>query len=289
MEGIMLRLALALATALAVSLMAAPMAAASPYKQMVDNASPRFSASSNWQGSSWSDQKVGKNYRYARPKAVRDNAWFKVKVPKTKRYRVFARWPATSGYNTSTAFGVRTTDGLKVRRVNQTKNGGRWVRLGTFRLKAGDSRRIFVSRRSKGKGYIIADAVFVREVQAKTQTLTRRQKVIREARGWLGVPYRYGGASRRGVDCSGLTMRVFERANMSLPRTAASQYRRGRATRSPRVSDLAFGDYNNDGRISHVGIYSGKGKMINAPYPGIVVRYDPIQPRYHVGYRKLLG
>jgi hypothetical protein len=29
--------------------------------------------------------------------------------------------------------------------------------------------------------------------------------------------------------------------------------------------------------------------MINAPYPGTVVRYDPIQPRYHVGYRKLLG
>lgn len=285
----MLRMTLALATALLVSLMAASIASAAPYKQMVDNASSRFSASSNWKGSSWSDQKVGKNYRYARPKSARDNAWFKVKVPKTKRYRVFARWPATSGYNTSTAFGVRTTEGLKVRRVNQTKNGGRWVRLGTFKLKAGDSRRIFVSRRSKGKGYIIADAVFVREVQAKTQTLTRRQKVIREARSWLGVPYRYGGESRRGVDCSGLTMRVFERVNMSLPRTVSAQYKRGRAIRSPRVSDLAFSDYNENGRVSHVGIYSGRGRTINAPYPGTVVRYDPVRPRYHVGYRKLLG
>lgn len=287
MEGILLRLALALATALAVSLVAAPVAAASPYKQMVDNASPRFSASDNWKTSSWSDQKVGRNYNYARPKAVRDNAWFRVRVPKTKRYTVFARWPATSGYNTSTAFGVRTTSGIKVKRVNQTRKGGRWVRLGTFKLRAGDSRRVFVSRRGRGKGYVIADAVLVREVQPRS--LTRRQLVLRESKSWLGVPYRYGGASRSGVDCSGLTMRVFERINMSLPRTAAAQYGRGRATRSPRVGDLAFGDYNDSGRIEHVGVYSGNGRMINAPYPGTVVRYDRIYPRYHVGYRNLLS
>lgn len=77
---------------------------------------------------------------------------------------------------------------------------------------------MFVSRRSKGKGYIIADAVRVVEVQPK-KSLTRRQLVNREARSWLGVPYQYGGASRSGTDCSGLTMRVFERINMSLPRT----------------------------------------------------------------------
>jgi cell wall-associated NlpC family hydrolase len=278
-------LTLALTAALVVSLIFAPAVSASPYKQMVDNASKRFSASGNWKGSSWSDQKVGRNYRYAKPRAVRDNASYKVRVPKTKRYRVFARWPSSRGYNRSTPFGVRTTSGIKWNRVNQTKNGGKWVRLGTFKLKAGDSRKVFVSRRGKGKGYVIADAVMVREVQRKRTTLTRRQKALREAKTWLGVPYRYGGTSRQGVDCSGLTMRVFDKVNVSLPRTAASQYRSGGATRSPRVADLAFGDYNNSGRIGHVGIYSGKKKMINAPYPGTVVRYDPIQPRYHVGYR----
>jgi hypothetical protein len=65
---------LALTTALIVSLIAAPVAAAQtgPYKQMVDNASKRFTASGNWKTSSWSDQKVGKNYRYANPKAIND-------------------------------------------------------------------------------------------------------------------------------------------------------------------------------------------------------------------------
>lgn len=284
----MLRLALALTTALAVSLFVVPAAAqAATYKQVVDNASKRFSASGGWKTSSWSDQKAGKNYRYARPRSVNDNAWFKVKVPRTKRYTVFARWPATNGYNASTTFGVRTTSGFERKRVNQRKNGGKWVRLGTFKLKAGDQRRIFVSRRSKSKGYIIADAVMVREV--KPRSLTRRQLVNREARSWLGVPYKYGGESRRGTDCSGLTMRVFERINMSLPRTVAGQFDRGRRTNSPRVGELAFGDYNNSGTVEHVGMYTGKGEMINAPYPGTVVRYDPIYPRYHVGYRDVIS
>lgn len=147
---------------------------------------------------------------------------------------------------------------------------------------------MFVSRCSKGKGYIIADAVRVVEVQPK-KSLTRRQLVNREARSWLGVPYQYGGASRSGTDCSGLTMRVFERINMSLPRTVAAQYKRGRGTNSPRVGDLAFGDYNNSGTTEHVGMYTGEGEMINAPYPGTVVRYDPIYPRYHVGYRDVIS
>lgn len=283
-----MRLALALTTALAVSLFAVPAAAqAATYKQVVDNASKRFSASGAWKTSSWSDQKAGKNYRYVKPRAVNDNAWFKVKVPRTKNYAVFARWPATSGYNAATTFGVRTTSGVERKRVNQRKNGGRWVKLGTYKLKAGDQKRVFVSRRSKSNGYIIADAV--RVVEVKPKSLTRRQLVNREARSWLGVPYQYGGESRRGTDCSGLTMRVFERINMSLPRTVAGQYSRGRGTNSPRLGDLAFGDYNDSGTVEHVGMYTGKGKMINAPYPGTVVRYDPIYPRYHVGYRDVIS
>ena len=287
----MLRLALALTTALAVSLVFAPVAAAqtSPYKQVVDNASPRFSASDNWKTSSWSSQKAGKNYRYARPRAVSDNASFKIKIPRTAKYRVYARWPSTNGYSSSAAFGVVTTSGGKWKRVDQTQNGGKWVRLGTFELRAGDSRKVVVSRRSGSKGYVIADAVVVVEVKPKPKSSTRRTTVLREAKSWLGVPYRYGGSSRSGVDCSGLTLRVFEKVNIALPRTAASQYGRGRSTGSPRVGDLSFGDYNNSGSIEHVGIYSGDGKMINAPYPGTVVRYDKIYPRYHVGYRDLLS
>ncbi len=134
----------------------------SSYEQVVDNAtSGRFSASSAWAVSTYSSQRYGRNYRYATPKAVNDTAKFKVKIPATADYTVYARWPAVSGYNTSTPIGIDTTSGLKWVRVDQSKSGGRWVKLGTFRLAAGDANKIRISRWTSGKGYVIADAVRV--------------------------------------------------------------------------------------------------------------------------------
>lgn len=289
----MLRLALTLTIAVAFSLALAPAALAAPYAQAVDNASPRFSASAAWKTSSWSSQKAGKDYRYAQPGPSTDAANFKIKVPKTGKYRVFARWPATGGYNTSTPVGVVTTSGLEWRRVDQSQNGGKWRFLGVHELRAGDSNKVKFSRRTSGKGYVIADAVRVAEVEKSASpppdsALTRRN-VLREAETWRGVPYRYGGSSRQGVDCSGLTLRVFEKFGLPLPRTAEAQYDRGRAIRDPRDGDLVFGDYSGSNSVEHVGIYAGDGKMLNAPYPGTVVRYDPISPDYHIGYRDIIS
>jgi cell wall-associated NlpC family hydrolase/peptidoglycan hydrolase CwlO-like protein len=111
--------------------------------------------------------------------------------------------------------------------------------------------------------------------------------VVAEAETWLGVPYVYGGSSRDGVDCSGLTMRVFEVFGISLPHSAAGQYEYG-VQGSGAAGDLVFGDYEGGGSITHVGIATGDGQMINAPYPGTVVRHDPILDEYFVGYKDLL-
>ncbi len=134
----------------------------SVYRQVVDNASPRFSASSAWQLSDWNSQRYGKDYRYATPKAVTDSAKFKISIPKTGNYAVYGRWPANAGYNDRTRFYVRTWGGWVSRVVSQRQNGGRWVKLGTFKMGDGDRVRVVISRRSTGKGYIIADAVLVK-------------------------------------------------------------------------------------------------------------------------------
>lgn len=112
--------------------------------------------------------------------------------------------------------------------------------------------------------------------------------VVSEAQSWLGVPYVYGGTSRSGVDCSGLTMQVFAQFGISLPHSAAGQYGYGSPVSSPGPGDLVFGDFSGSGSITHVGIATGDGQMINAPYPGTVVRYDPIYPEYTIGYRSLI-
>jgi cell wall-associated NlpC family hydrolase len=101
-----------------------------------------------------------------------------------------------------------------------------------------------------------------------------REEVLRVARRQLGVPYRWGGASRGGFDCSGLTMYVYRHIGRSLPHGATDQARRGiRVSLSDlKVGDLVF--WGGGGYYSHVALYAGRGRVIEAPSAGKVVSYD---------------
>lgn len=134
-----------------------------PYSQVVDNSSKaRFSAPEGWKVGKRS-QSYGAGHRFARPSRIGDPARFKVRVPETGNYSVYLRWPARNWYNSNTLIGVRTTSGYRWTHVNQQKNGGRWVKVGTYRMGSGDRYRVRVSRRSGSKGYVVADAVKVVE------------------------------------------------------------------------------------------------------------------------------
>lgn len=127
---------------------------------IVDNATAgRFTASANWGVSTFSTQRYGADYRYATPQAISDSAWFKIAVPATGNYEVFAWYPANAGYNASTPYVIVTTTGNVTRNVNQQINGGMWVTLGTHTLAAGDYNAVGVSRWTTGTQYVIADAV----------------------------------------------------------------------------------------------------------------------------------
>ena len=93
-----------------------------------------------------------------------------------------------------------------------------------------------------------------------------RDAVLLDAVSFLGVPYKYGGNSKQGVDCSGLTCNVYESAlNKKLPRSTLEQYHSG--TPVPKTG-LQFGDlvfFNTTGtRPSHVGIYIEDDLFVHA-------------------------
>lgn len=82
---------------------------------------------------------------------------------------------------------------------------------------------------------------------------------------YLGVPYRYGGTSANGIDCSAFVQRCFAQLGVALPRTAAEQSQVGMPV-GP--AQLQAGDRlyfaNRDGRVVHTGIYIGDGYFIHA-------------------------
>ncbi|GIH78013.1 N-acetylmuramoyl-L-alanine amidase [Planobispora longispora] len=134
--------------------------ATKPWSTTTDNTTAgRFTAGANWRVSTYSNQRLGPDYRFAARASAADPAWYRMKVPGTGRYRVEVRYPAHPGYSSSAPYIVVASGGNKTVYVDQRSGGGAWRGLGTFTLKAGTYDVVGVSRQTSGIGYIIADAV----------------------------------------------------------------------------------------------------------------------------------
>jgi cell wall-associated NlpC family hydrolase len=278
------RLTLVFLVALAVLGVAGVEAQSAPsrYSQVVDNATEgRFEADEGWGTGSHGKDVHDEDYRFARPAEDETFARFKVEIPQSANYAVYARWPRVKGLNASAPVGVMTTSGVEWTKVNQQRDGGQWVRVGVFEMEAGDDYSVFFSQRTSGEGYVAADAVKVVKVSSGAASSEPRRgdsselrkgdsdsakgrEVVREARTYMRVPYRLGRASRSGIDCSGLTMLVYQKFGIELPHDVEEQYDHGSRVRGkPKAGDLVF--FNERGKgISHVGIATGRGTIIHA-------------------------
>ena len=105
--------------------------------------------------------------------------------------------------------------------------------------------------------------------------------LVKVAMGFLGAPYRLGGSSVTGIDCSGFVKKIYQFFNIDLPRTAYEQSCVGM-----RVSrhELAEGDllfFNTRKNVGHVGIYIGNNKFVHACSRKKGVRVDNLDTPYY--------
>ena len=101
--------------------------------------------------------------------------------------------------------------------------------------------------------------------------------VVDLAASLIGRPYEWGAEGPRTFDCSGLTQYVYQRFGVDLPRRAVNQADFGEATRRLQRGDLVF--FASDARksvVTHVGIYEGNGRMIDASKRHGRVRRDDL-------------
>ncbi|GAA4102291.1 C40 family peptidase [Nonomuraea soli] len=111
--------------------------------------------------------------------------------------------------------------------------------------------------------------------------------VIAYAHAQLGRPYVWGAEGPTSFDCSGLTMRAYQAAGISIPRVAADQWRWGPpvANGQEQPGDLAFFRMEPDGP-GHVGLVIGDSQMIHAPNSRSVVKIDTYQRADLIGFTR---
>lgn len=142
-------------------------------------------------------------------------------------------------------------------------------------LLAGDLNRLLVP------GVGLASRTEAEAAQSSTGVKT----VLSRALALLGTPYRWGGTTPDGFDCSGLVGYVFRNAlGVELPRVSREMAKTGRAITDR--AQLAAGDlvfFGRKGQVDHVGIYVGEGRFVHAPSKGKDVTVSSMETGYWSG------
>ena len=115
-----------------------------------------------------------------------------------------------------------------------------------------------------------------------------RAGIVRTAEQFVGLHYLWGGLSRWGYDCSGLTWAAYRAHGITIPRDADAQFAAGRPVTlaQMRPGDLLFYEHPV---VGHVAMYIGGGKMIEAPNSRSEVRIVPVRTSDFRGVRRFVG
>lgn len=128
-------------------------------------------------------------------------------------------------------------------------------------ISCGTSRNVTVKKNTPSKTIKKSDDLKTLESDFSGKVDSEIQEILRDAKKYLGVPYKYAGNTSAGFDCSGLVSKVFDENNYKLPRRSEDQSNTGKEIniRDAKPGDLVFFATSGGSRVSHVGIISEIG------------------------------
>ncbi len=111
-------------------------------------------------------------------------------------------------------------------------------------------------------------------------SINLKDELISFYKDWKNVKYKYGGNSKKGIDCSAFTQRIYKKIfDINIPRTTKYQVKSGRAIKKSKLEmgDLVF--FKTGKRDRHVGVYMGDGTFLHASIKG--VKFTKLNKAYY--------
>ncbi|WP_170289679.1 C40 family peptidase [Cytobacillus depressus] len=113
-----------------------------------------------------------------------------------------------------------------------------------------------------------------------------RASLVKISQDYLKTPYKYGGTTSAGFDCSGFVLFIFKKFDISLPRRSADQATAGKAVKKEDLQpgDIVYFKNTPKSNVSHSGIYIGSNKFISST-TSHGIRIDSLNDPYYWGKR----
>ncbi|RYY36052.1 MAG: glycoside hydrolase [Sphingobacteriaceae bacterium] len=114
---------------------------------------------------------------------------------------------------------------------------------------------------------------YLSQIMGVALSATSNLKLFEFVHDWIGTPYRFGGSSRRGIDCSAFTKEIYSKVfNLTIKRSSRDIFSMVNPVRRDELKegDLVFFKIRSRS-ISHVGVYLGEGKFAHASSRGVAI------------------